>query len=198
MKEIDARGLSCPAPVLHTKAVLEQENPDAIRVLLDNAASQQNVQRFLKSQGFETALAREGEGFTVVGTGRTTSAPQAHPTPAAVEHEQKIMVMCANDRIGSGDDELGRRLMVNFIRTLPEMGTDLWRLIFVNNGVRLTVEGSPVLEELKQYEEKGISILACGTCLEHFKLMEKRRVGQTTNMLDIATAMQLADKVINL
>ncbi|RLC20852.1 MAG: sulfurtransferase-like selenium metabolism protein YedF, partial [Deltaproteobacteria bacterium] len=37
-----------------------------------------------------------------------------------------------------------------------------------------------------------------GTCLTHFRLLDRKRVGETTNMLDIITAMQLADKVINL
>jgi selenium metabolism protein YedF len=198
MKEIDARGLACPAPVLHTKATLEQESPDTIKVLVDNAASQQNVERFLKSQGFETALARDGEDFTVVGSARSAKAPRPLSTPAAVERDQKLMVMCATDRIGFGDEELGQRLMVNFIRTLKEMGSDLWRLVFVNNGIKLTVSGSPVLEDLKEYERNGVTILVCGTCLEFFKLLEEKQVGQTTNMLDIVTAMQLADKVINL
>jgi selenium metabolism protein YedF len=198
MKEIDARGLACPAPVLHTKATLEQESSDSIKVLVDNAASQQNVERFLKSQGFETELAQDGEDFTVVGSARSAKAPRPRSTPSAVEHEQKLMVMCATDRIGFGDDELGQRLMVNFIRTLKEMGSDLWRLVFVNNGIKLTVAGSSVLEDLKEYERQGVTILVCGTCLEYFKLLEKKQVGQTTNMLDIVTAMQLADKVINL
>jgi len=55
-----------------------------------------------------------------------------------------------------------------------------------------------VLEDLKAYEAAGLKILVCGTCLDHFKLLEKKRVGETTNMLDIVTAMQLADQVINL
>ena len=50
MREIDARGLACPAPVLHTKAALQEEKPGSISVIVDNAASQQNVQRFLESQ----------------------------------------------------------------------------------------------------------------------------------------------------
>ena len=88
--------------------------------------------------------------------------------------------------------------MINFLRTLKEMGDDLWRLVFVNNGVKLTIEGAEALEDLKAYETAGLKILVCGTCLEHFSLLEKKRVGETTNMLDIVTAMQLADKVINL
>lgn len=197
MKEIDARGLSCPAPVLQTKATLAQDSPGAVKVIVDNAASQQNVERFLKSQGFATVLAREGEDFSVVGSGRSVSAPQPQER-AGTENKQKLMVMCTTDRIGFGDGELGQRLMVNFIRTLKEMGSDLWRLVFVNNGVKLTIEESPVLADLKEYEDNGVTILVCGTCLEHFNLLEKKQVGQTTNMLDIVTAMQLADKVINL
>jgi len=91
------------------------------------------------------------------------------------------MVMCATDRMGFGDDELGLKLMINFLRTLKEMGNELWRLIFVNNGVKLTIVGSEVLDDLRK-----------------FNLLEKKQVGETTNMLDIVTAMQLADKVINI
>ena len=108
------------------------------------------------------------------------------------------MVVCTTDRMGFGDDELGLKLMVNFIRTLKEMGQDLWRLVFVNNGVKLTVDGSDVLQDLKEYQKNGLIILVCGTCLDHFKLLDDKKVGETTNMLDIVTAMQLADKVINI
>jgi selenium metabolism protein YedF len=99
----------------------------------------------------------------------------------------------------SGDDVLGLKLMVNFLRTLKEMGDELWRLVFVNNGVKLTIEGSDVLEDLKGLRKSaGLKIMVCGTCLDHFNLLEKKQVGETTNMLDIVTAMQLADKVINI
>lgn len=202
MKEIDARGLSCPAPVLQTKAVLEQEGLNVVKVVVDNAASLQNVQRFLQSQGFETDVEKAGEDYFVVA--RCESVPSAQPAEepkaktAPEAAPKKIAIMCGTDRIGFGDDELGLKLMVNFIRTLKEMGPELWRLILVNNGVKLTIEGSDVLQDLKGLENDGLTILVCGTCLEHFKLLEKKQVGVTTNMLDVVTAMQLADKVINI
>jgi selenium metabolism protein YedF len=112
--------------------------------------------------------------------------------------EKKIVVMVSTDRMGFGDDELGLKLMVNFIKTLKEMGDELWRLILVNNGVKLTIDGSQVLPELKELEEGGLLILVCGTCLDHFDLLDRKQVGETTNMLDVVTAMQLADKVINI
>ncbi len=78
------------------------------------------------------------------------------------------------------------------------MGKDLWRLVFVNHGVTLATTDSEVLDDLRELEASGVSILVCGTCLTHLDLMEKKAIGETTNMLDIVTSMQLADKVINL
>jgi selenium metabolism protein YedF len=198
MKEIDARGLGCPAPVLQTKAALQEESPDSVRVVVDNAASQQNVQRFLESQGFETALEQVGADYVVIGSCDSMPSAQPQPAPTTSSEAKKIMVMCATDRLGSGDDVLGLKLMVNFLRTLKEMGDELWRLVFVNNGVKLTIDGSDVLEDLKDYENNGLKIMVCGTCLDHFNLLDRKQVGETTNMLDIVTAMQLADKVINI
>ena len=198
MKEIDARGLACPAPVLQTKAALQEESLNGVRVVVDNAASQQNVQRFLESQGFQTALEQVGPDYVVIGSCDSMPSAQKQPAPMPSSDTKKIMVMCATDRIGFGDDALGSKLMVNFLRTLKEMGGELWRLVFVNNGVKLTIDGSEVLEDLKAYESAGLKILVCGTCLDHFNILEKKQVGETTNMLDIVTAMQLADKVINL
>jgi len=102
------------------------------------------------------------------------------------------------DRMGHGDDELGAKLLLNFLKTLKEMGPELWRLVFVNNGVKLAIEGAEALPVLKELEGEGVTILVCGTCLNHFNLLEKKKVGETTNMLDIVTAMQLADSVINI
>jgi len=198
VKEIDSRGLACPAPVLQAKAAIEAEQLNAVRVVVDNQAAQQNVTRFLESQGFEIALEQDNGGYYVIGRRDIIPSTGPEAAPAAEAGQTKIMVMIATDRLGYGDDELGLKLMVNFIRTLQEMGPDLWRLVLVNNGVKLTVEGSEVLPELKQLQDNGLQILVCGTCLTHFDLLEHKQVGETTNMLDIVTAMQLADKVINI
>jgi selenium metabolism protein YedF len=134
----------------------------------------------------------------VLGTCGPAPAEKAEARALPEADLKKIMVMCNTDRMGFGDDALGLKLMVNFLRTLKEMGPELWRLVFVNNGVKLTIDGSEVLDDLKGYEKDGLKILVCGTCLNHFNLLEKKMVGETTNMLDIVTAMQLADKVVNL
>ena len=198
MKEIDARGLACPAPVLQTKAALDADPIETVSILVDNEASAQNVQRFLEGQGFEVSTAQQGHDHRLTGSRKTVVADQTGPDTAGPDERQKIMVLCATDRLGFGDDELGRKLMISFLRTVKEMGDDLWRLVLVNNGVKLAIAGSEVLADLQAYEKSGLTILVCGTCLTHFELLEQKQVGVATNMLDIVTAMQLADKVISL
>ncbi len=207
MKEIDARGLSCPAPVLLTKNTIETEKPEQIRIILDNEASGQNVSRFLSSKNFSVTMDKQGNDLIVTGTIQTGGIAKGEDAPVICDispedrqqkHDKKIMVMISSDCLGRGDDELGGKLAVNFIKTLKEMGNELWRLVFVNSGVKLTIENAKPLEDLIALEKHGVKILVCGTCLDHFKLLEKKRVGETTNMLDIVTSMQLADKVINI
>ncbi|MBW2066876.1 MAG: sulfurtransferase-like selenium metabolism protein YedF [Deltaproteobacteria bacterium] len=198
MKELDCRGMACPGPVLQIKNAVEAESPTRIRVLVDNEAARENVSRYLDSQHFTVTWESKGSDFVVKGERDQEIHRGFEPEDSGKARQGKIMVMVASDRIGTGDDQLGAKLMGNFIKTLGEMGQDLWRLVFLNSGVKLTIEQSPCLADLKELEAAGITILVCGTCLDHFRLLDKKRVGETTNMLDIVTAMQLADKVINI
>ncbi len=196
--EIDCRGLACPAPVLNTKRLIENQNPDVVKVTVDNEAGRQNVTRFLETQNFKVSVEMEGELFHITGSkdkGSDIDKVEASPDEA---EKKKIMVMVTNNLMGHGDNELGSKLIKSFLNTLNEMGEELWRLVFVNNGVKLTIEESEVLPTLNQLEENGIYIMVCGTCLTHFDLLDRKKAGETTNMLDIVTAMQLADKVITL
>ncbi|SLM31365.1 Selenium metabolism protein YedF [Desulfamplus magnetovallimortis] len=186
--------------------------------MVDNEASMENVSRFFGSRSLGVDVIREGGDFRITvefsddspvnestnsetqseSRNQKAGAASDATSGAAESHKQKIMVLAATDRMGFGDDELGKKLMISFLKTIKEMGDELWRLVFVNNGVKLAIEGSEVLDDLKSYEADGLKILVCGTCLTHFNLMDAKKVGETTNMLDIVTAMQLADKVIQL
>jgi selenium metabolism protein YedF len=146
----------------------------------------------------EVSIQEVGKEFHVTGTVVGAPVPETPSAKTAEEGHRKIMVMVTNDCMGHGDDVLGQKLMISFLKTLKEMGEDLWRLVFVNNGVKMTIKGSDVLPIIREHEKAGIYILVCGTCLTHFNLLDQKQVGETTNMLDIVTAMQLADKVITI
>ena len=197
-ESIDCRGLACPNPVLKTKDLVDRGDVDKLTVLVDNVAAKENVSRFLGRSGFQVETEGTDGFFSVTGCRLEEAACEIFVPEATAEAEQKIMVLVGNNHMGKGDDELGEKLMVNFISTLKEMGPSLWRLVLLNGGVKLAVEGSEVLPTLQELEKEGIKILVCGTCLNHFGLLEQKQVGETTNMLDIVTSMQLAERVISL
>ncbi len=67
-KVVDARGLSCPQPVLETKKALEAVSDDeTVQVLVDTVTSRENVLRFGNSKGWKGSW-KEGEsgGFEVL------------------------------------------------------------------------------------------------------------------------------------
>ncbi|MBC2705213.1 sulfurtransferase-like selenium metabolism protein YedF [Desulfobacula sp.] len=202
-KKIDCRTLECPAPVLETKEFLEQEAATKIDVIVDNDAAVENVTRFLNFQGFEVSVDSDGISSTVSGRRDPEKSKklESDSSPVKTKKEsdsQKILVILSSQQIGKGDDALGQKLMINFVKTLKELDNDLWRLVLLNHGVKFSTKDSKILEELKELEQSGVDILVCGACLTHLGLMNEKIIGETTNMLDVVTSMQLADKIINL
>jgi selenium metabolism protein YedF len=196
-KPLDCRGLACPNPVLKTKEIIDQGGVRKLTILVDNAAAQENVSRFLQRAGFQVQVEERGGTFTINGILSAVGTCQVM-VPEAEGAPRKILVLMGCNALGRGDDFLGSKLIASFITTLKEMGPELWCVVLLNNGVKLAVTGSEVLPGLKALAESGVKLLVCGTCLNHFRLLEAKQVGETTNMLDIVTAMQLADKVITL
>jgi selenium metabolism protein YedF len=199
---LDCRGLACPSPVMRTLELLAKQAPDALEVLVDDPAARENVCRLLESQGFAVTV-EEAPDRIAIRAARTGEVPPAQATNAVCAcapagETGKTVVFLTAETLGRGDDELGGKLMFNFLSTLPELGTALWRLVLVNGGVRLACEGHPCLEKIRELADAGVSVLVCGTCLNFYGLLDKKRVGETTNMLDVVTSLHLAGKVIQI
>lgn len=62
MKKIDARGLSCPEPVIMTKNAMASKEA-AYEVLVDNVTAKENVSRFARHQGYQVQVKEQGEDF---------------------------------------------------------------------------------------------------------------------------------------
>ena len=199
MEYLDCKGVPCPQPVLKTRAyIFAHPEAQTFSVITDNRASAENVLRFLENQGFQTQLEETADEFTITAYQGCAIPEKPAPQKAATTDHAQTLVVIVNDVIGNGDRELGEKLMLNFLKTLPELGRSLWRIILLNNGVRLAIEGAETLPALQQLAGDGVSILVCGTCLNYYQLLEKKQVGDTTNMLDVVTSMQLAAKIIHL
>ena len=199
MEVLDCRGLACPEPVMRCRNLLKEARADAVRVLVDNAAACENVSRFLEKNGYAVSAAQEGESLwkvSGVASGAASGALEGGEERPASGRETKTAVLITTEHLGSGDDELGEKLMGNFLATLSDLGESLWRIVLLNGGVKLAVKPGKSLDSLKALEKTGVSVLVCGTCLSFYGLMEAKQVGETTNMLDVITSLGLADKVI--
>jgi len=199
---LDCQNLQCPDPVIRTKRLLEAQDPEKLIVIVDNEPALENVSRFLTSQGYSVSSTREPGKWLIAalkkGAGAAASQPEKAAVPLARDPETKTLLMIISPIFGSGDDELGKLLMKKFLATLPEIGNSLWRIVLLNGGVTLALTDSHVITELQELEAAGVDILVCGACLEHFGHFSKKAVGEITNMLDVVTGMQLADKVIRI
>jgi hypothetical protein len=103
-------------------------------------------------------------------------------------------------RYGMGESEpaLQLKLMSTYFKLLDENNLLPAAICFYTNGVRLAVEGSPVLDTLQSLESKGVRLILCSTCLNTFELADQVRVGIVGGMADILEAQRRASKVISL
>ena len=109
------------------------------------------------------------------------------------------VLFIGSDVIGRGEDhELGSLLMQKFLLEVGGRRAIPQTIILMNNGVKLVTEDSSIVEELKQLEDRGVDILACGTCLSRMQLTDKVAVGKVSNMSDITDILLQAAKVISL
>ena len=60
---VDARGYSCPMPVVMTKKEIEKNKAKQLEVMVDNMVSVENVTRFAENSGYNVTVAKEGEDF---------------------------------------------------------------------------------------------------------------------------------------
>jgi len=100
-----------------------------------------------------------------------------------------LLLMVDSSGLGDGEPDLAEKLMKAFLNVLLESGDMPDRIIFMNSGVFLTTEGSPVLNILKRYEEQGTTLLSCGTCLDYYGRKGKLRIGKPTNMKETVNAL---------
>lgn len=204
MKTVDTRGLTCPAPLIKTRQGLTEAAQDEdVQVLIDNPTSLSNVKRYLSDNRLQFTVREEG-GLSVVTVARgeksELSANEAeYCSPEGVparSGKKNTVVALTSDKMGSGDDELGAKLMVSFFRTLVMLEPAPDAVVFYNAGVKLATDDSPVLDYIRELAEKGVSVYLCTTCISHFGLRDRLPVGSFSDMYQILNVLKDADHII--
>ena len=103
-------------------------------------------------------------------------------------------------QMGQGDPELGRRLLGAALRKLAgeQVGKNLSAVVLFNAGVHLCTKDSPVAAELRVLEDRGVEILLCGTCVDHYGIKDELAFDRVSNMDEILAMLDSAAKTITM
>jgi selenium metabolism protein YedF len=195
MRVIDCRGQACPQPVITTKQALEEIKESEFALIVNDPSSSENVKRFASSQGCSVDVEKKGDDF-YLNIRKGMPAEERKREGKIPRKEEKVVIYINSNLLGIGDEALGSILMRAFLKTVSDSEPKPSRLIFINSGVRLTSEGSEVLETLSDLSGRGVEILSCGTCLDFYGLKEKLKVGIVSNMYEIVKSLLEADRLI--
>ena len=108
------------------------------------------------------------------------------------------IITIAGSGMGSGPQDLRLSLLAKYLELLSQDDEVPPVICLYTEGVKLAVEGSPLLEQLRAFEARGVRLILCTTCLSYFDLNDKVRVGIIGGMADILEAQERASKVITL
>ena len=112
--------------------------------------------------------------------------------------DSDFLLVITSPGLGEGEADLGAKLTDLVFKVFADAEALPHKIIFLNAGIFLTTEGSPVKEYLKTLEERGVNISSCITCLTYFDRMEKVVVGGRSDMKDTVKSLAHYKKVVTL
>lgn len=111
---------------------------------------------------------------------------------------ENTVLLVTNNGMGKADENLQQLLLSKYLDLLLQNENLPGALCFYTDGVKLVCEGSPVVQQLRGLESKGVRLIICSTCLNYFGLTEKVQLGIVGGMGDILEAQMKAQKVITI
>lgn len=185
-KTVDCRGLACPQPVIQTKRAVEELVSGRLIIIVDNEVAKNNVVKFAAANALGAGVEEQnGQYYITIVKGADRQAVPSEKSAVAARENGSRVYLVTQDTLGHGSPELGAVLTKAFMSTLLEVKPQPMALLFLNGGVKLTVKGSPVLEQLAILAGRGVTILSCGTCLDFYQCKSELAVGEITNMYTI-------------
>lgn len=192
--KIDAKGLTCPKPlVLALEALPKLAAGETLAIEVDDEVAVQNLTRMAQEKKLEletkvdgaiTVLSMKGDAAIEVSDAEK-EADELCEIPAVKTPGAELILVSA-DHMGRGNEELGKILIKGFIYALAHQEKIPTTCVFYNGGASLTCEGSELLEDIKTLEDRGCKVMTCGTCLDFLGIRENLAVGGVTNLYEIA------------
>lgn len=193
MVVVNALGKVCPVPIIMIKKALRENNgKDDVMIQVDNEISTQNLTKLatqLKLRSEVKKISNSEYEVTFFVKGMCDSCKPLDNPISQVNTEEYVVVI-SSETMGTGDTELGKKLLENFIYSLSEQDVLPSKVIFYNSGVKVVTQNEKSITDLKAIEQFGCEILSCGLCLDYYNVKDQLRVGSITNMYRILEIMR--------
>jgi len=206
MYTVDTKGRLCPEPLIMARNGLREiKEGEKMMILSDNDTSYQNLMSFLSDLGANPMVdKKEGVYYIeVTKPSETAQKTESNPedycaVPASSGAKNNYVVVARSCKMGEGDEDLGALLIRGYFNALKEMDTLPTHIIMYNGGVKLSVKDTDTAAALGELEDKDVSILVCGTCVDYYQMKEQIGVGRISNMYQIASVLAETNKVVYL
>lgn len=201
-KTIDARGQRCLNPLAMAKNVLKTLSiDDKLNVVVDNIASAQNLEEMAEQMNLPSQKIKQGTDYVVsLFVKKSFFVPQYDEVKKdeSLKLKSSFIVVIDSEFMGKGDNKLGTNLLKSFIYTLASLEELPTKIIMYNSGVKLAIDGSAVLADLKKLQNVGVEIFVNDMSLGHYGLKDKLAVGKLISMSDLIKMQVEARKIIKL
>lgn len=94
----------------------------------------------------------------------------------------KKVILLTTDSLGQGDSALGQTILENYLALVKQQAPLPAAIFCMNRGVFTLTDESLASLHLKELEQKGVSVLACKTCVEYYQLQDKLEAGEISTM----------------
>lgn len=189
-KKLNCMGMACPLPVVEAKKAIDEMEDGLLEIEVDNETCVQNLRRLAAKYDFTVASESISDKEFLV----KMEVKKDHALKG--KQEDSCTVVFSSDKMGEGDEELGKNLMKSFVFALSNVDPLPTAMVFYNRGAFLTSEDSLVLADLKNLEKAGVKIMTCGLCADYYKIKEKLGVGVISNMYEIVETQMESQKII--
>lgn len=190
MKHINCKGLTYLKTIRAIKEYFNSIGEGEAIITVENNLEKSNVIRFAMHQGYQIEECYNDDEFLIHIEKRGC---------LNIETEEEIFsILIMSDKLGTGDSEIGRKLMKEYFEALNECNKLPREVMLINEGVKLLKEDSEVLEEIKLLYKKGVIILINDTSLESYGLGNNIEFGEITNMYYMVATMNKSKNLIKL
>lgn len=187
MKEIDARGIECPMPVIMAKREIKN-GEENFYVLVNEDIAVENLKKLAKETGFDVEIEEKEDGVFKLTFNKNEEKTEKNDKEESLS--SSYVVVFDSDKIGDGDEDFSKSLLESFLVSITEADVLPKFVICYNKGVFLTTQRENTIEDLKKLADNGVEIISCGLCLDHYGVKEELKVGRISNMYEISSLMR--------